>query len=103
MAQFFEKIQAENKGGNPVEFFSDHPNPDHRIERVDQEIDQLGGPPRVAKTDSKEFQEIKRYVLSRPAPPGKGSTPRLQGDPGSGDRGQSTTTGLRILAASYGA
>jgi len=73
MAQFFEKIQAENKGGNPVEFFSDHPNPDHRIERVDQEIDQLGGPPRVAKTDSKEFQEIKRYVLSRPAPPGKGS------------------------------
>jgi hypothetical protein len=103
MAQFFEKIQAESKGKNPVEFFSDHPNPDHRLERVDQEIDQLGGSPRGAKTDSREFQDIKRYVLSRPAPPGKGSAQRLQGDTGSGNRTGSSTTGLRILAASYGA
>jgi hypothetical protein len=103
MAQFFEKLQAVDKGGHPVEFFSDHPNPDHRIERVDQEIDQLGGSPRGSKTDSREFQEVKRYVLSRPAPPVKGSTPRLQADAGSGDRGRSSPTGLRILAASYGA
>jgi hypothetical protein len=103
MAQFFEKLQAADKGGQPVEFFSDHPNPDHRLERVDQEIEQLGGSPRGTKTDSREFQDIKRYVLSRPAPPVKGSAPRLQADAGSGDRGQSSTTGLRILSASYGA
>ena len=42
MAQFFEKIQAEDGSGRQVEFFSNHPNPDNRIERVDQEIDQLG-------------------------------------------------------------
>jgi hypothetical protein len=103
MAQFFEKLQAADKGGRPVEFFSNHPNPDHRIESVDQEVDKLGGPPRGSKTDSREFQKIKRYVLSLSAPPVKGSTPRLQADTGSGDRGQSSTTGLRILAASYGA
>ena len=69
MAQFFEKIQAESKGKNAPEFFSNHPNPDHRIERVDEEVDKLGGPPRNYKTDSPEFREIKRYVLSLPPPP----------------------------------
>jgi len=69
MAQFFEKIQAESKGKNPAEFFSNHPNPDHRIERVDEEVDKLGGPPRNYNTDSPEFREIKRYVLSLPPPP----------------------------------
>jgi beta-barrel assembly-enhancing protease len=83
MAQFFEKLMAQSKGKNPVEFFSDHPNPDNRLERVDQEIDNLGGSPRGAKTDSQEFRDIKRYVLSRPAPPGKGSAQSLQGDTGS--------------------
>jgi len=69
MAQFFEKIQAESKGKNPPEFFSNHPSPDHRIDRVDQEIEKLGGPPRNYKTDSPEFRDIKRYVLSLPPPP----------------------------------
>ena len=87
MAQFFEKIQAEDKGGSPPEFFSSHPNPENRTGRVDQEIDKLGGPPRGAKTDSREFQDIKRYVLSRPAPPGK---QHLQADTGS-DRRRSGT------------
>src|SRR5256886_9644117 len=32
MAQFFEKLEAESKGKNPPEFFSDHPNPEHRVE-----------------------------------------------------------------------
>src|SRR5690242_14893729 len=41
MAQFFEKLEAETKGKNPPEFFSDHPNPEHRVERVDEEIDRL--------------------------------------------------------------
>src|SRR5438132_10720669 len=33
MAQFFEKLETESKGKNPPEFFSDHPSPDHRVER----------------------------------------------------------------------
>src|SRR3972149_1954070 len=36
MAQFFEKIQAQDQGGQPVEFFSNHPNPGNRIQRVTQ-------------------------------------------------------------------
>ncbi len=34
MAQFFEKLEAETKGKNPPEFLSDHPNPEHRVERA---------------------------------------------------------------------
>ena len=66
MAQFFEKLEAESKGKNPAEFFSDHPNPDHRVERVDQEIDRLGGTPPNAKRDSQEFEAAKREVMNLP-------------------------------------
>ncbi|MBP1622541.1 MAG: yfgC 3 [Acidobacteria bacterium] len=103
MGQFFQKIQAEDGSGRPVEFFSNHPNPDNRMERVDQEISLLGGSPRDSTTDSREFQEIKRYVLSLPAPREKGSTQSLTGNTGSGDRGRRNTVGLRILSARYGA
>jgi len=67
MAQFFEKIQSKGRGG--ADWFSSHPSPEHRIERVDEEIDKLGGPPRGYKTDSPEFRDIKRYVQSLPPPP----------------------------------
>jgi Zn-dependent protease with chaperone function len=97
MGQFFEKIQAEEGSGRQVEFFSNHPNPDNRIERVDQEVDQLGAAKRGAKTDSREFQNIKRYVQSLPAP--KGGTQNLAGNTGS-DRG--SRYGLQIQSASYG-
>jgi beta-barrel assembly-enhancing protease len=66
LTQFFEKIEAETKGKNPPEFFSDHPNPEHRVERVDEEIDKLGGVPPNAKRDSTEFEAIKREVLALP-------------------------------------
>ncbi len=66
LAQFFEKLETEIKGKNPPEFFSDHPNPEHRLERVDQEVDKLGGAPRNAKRDSAEFEAIKREVLALP-------------------------------------
>lgn len=66
MAQFFEKLEAETKGKNPPEFFSDHPNPEHRVERVDEEIDKLGGVPSNPKRDSQEFEAIKREVLALP-------------------------------------
>jgi Zn-dependent protease with chaperone function len=66
MAQFFEKLEAETKGKNPPEFFSDHPSPEHRVERVDEEIDKLGGVPSNAKRDSADFEAIKREVLALP-------------------------------------
>ena len=76
MAQFFEKLEAMNKS-RPVEFFSDHPSPEHRYDRVQEEVEKLGGPPPHYKSDSPEFQEIKRYVRSLPPPPKKraNSTP----------------------------
>lgn len=66
MAQFFEKLEAETKGKNPPEFFSDHPSPEHRVDRVDEEIDKLGGPPPNARRDSSEFEAVKREVLALP-------------------------------------
>lgn len=66
MAQFFEKLEAESKGKNPPEFFSDHPSPEHRVERVDEEIDKLGGVPPNPRRDSPEFEAIKREVLALP-------------------------------------
>jgi beta-barrel assembly-enhancing protease len=66
MAQFFEKLQAETAGKNPPQFLSDHPSPDHRVERVDEEIEKLGGPPANAKRDSSDFEAIKREVLALP-------------------------------------
>ena len=78
MAQFFEKLEAETKGKNPPEFFSDHPNPEHRVERVDEEVEKLGGVPPNYKRDSTEFEAIKREVLGlpvvkKPAPGAPGS------------------------------
>jgi predicted Zn-dependent protease len=101
MAQFFEKIQAESKGGQ-LEFFSDHPNPDHRIERVDEEIRNLGGARPGSKTDSPEFQQIKRSLLGRPAPAGKGTGKQLSANT-SNTQVRSGSDGLQILTASYGA
>src|SRR6266404_4438309 len=79
MAQFFEKLEAETKGKNPPQFLSDHPNPGNRIERVDEEIDKLGGVPPNAKRDSPEFEAIKREVMSLPVvktpPASVGSAP----------------------------
>ncbi len=69
MAAFFENLNAPAAGGTaPPEFFSDHPNPDHRIERVDTEIQKLGGAPEGAEKDSPEFEAIKREVMALPAP-----------------------------------
>jgi hypothetical protein len=66
LAQFFEKLEAETKGKTPPEFFSNHPSPEHRVERVDEEIDKLGGTPANGKRDSVDFEAIKREVLALP-------------------------------------
>lgn len=72
LAQFFEKLQAEGShSGSIAQFFSDHPSPDNRIGRVDEEIERLGGVPANARRDAAEFQAIKREVLALPVPPKK--------------------------------
>jgi beta-barrel assembly-enhancing protease len=86
LAQFFEKLEAESKGQDPPEFFSDHPNPEHRVERVQEEINKLGGMPAKTKKDSAEFEAVKREVMALPVvrrvPPGTGgSGPRPMGPP----------------------
>src|SRR5579885_1916366 len=72
LAQFFEKLEAGSKGKNPPEFFSDHPSPEHRVERVQEEIEKLGGVAANAKKDSPQFEAIKRELLALPAPPQAG-------------------------------
>jgi Zn-dependent protease with chaperone function len=72
MAQFFETLESESKGKPRPEFFSDHPIPAHRIDHVTDEIEKMGGQPETYKTDSAEFREIRRYVLSLPPAPVKG-------------------------------
>ncbi|MBI3405645.1 MAG: M48 family metalloprotease [Acidobacteria bacterium] len=97
MAQFFEKLNAESKGGRPPEFLSDHPNPVNRYEKTLAEVKRLGGPPQGYKSDSPEFKDIKRYVLSLPAPPkqvkGGAATPQAGsgGSAASGVAGPSDT------------
>jgi hypothetical protein len=72
MAQFFENAQNDTKKkGRVAALFADHPIPERRIERVDEEIDKMGGPLKDSKTDSPEFREIRRYILSLPIAPEK--------------------------------
>ena len=72
MAQFFQKIEDEQKGGGGVEFFSNHPSPDNRIERVNQEVNALGGVRRGSTTNSRDFDNTKRYAESLAGPPSNG-------------------------------
>ena len=67
MAQFFEIIQKKYPQ-RTIEFFSDHPNPENRIAKVDALIPQLG-PAKQGRTDSPEFELAKKETLALPAPP----------------------------------
>jgi Zn-dependent protease with chaperone function len=70
MAQFFENAENDSKKkGRVAALFADHPVPERRIERVDEEIDKMGGPLKDSKTDSPEFREIRRYIVSLPIVP----------------------------------
>lgn len=102
MSQFFEIINAQAKGGRPPEFFSSHPNPDNRAERVNREIALLGGMPANARSDSAEFREIKRYVQSLPPPPKKAATGKTGGTgTGAGGRVPDPSASLRGFENSY--
>jgi Peptidase family M48 len=65
MAQFFQIIEKKYPT-QTIQFFSDHPIPGNRIQAVDAEIPKLG-PPIQGKTDSPEFESIKKRLLSMPA------------------------------------
>ncbi len=78
-AQFFEKLET---GGRGTDFFSSHPNPDNRIENINEEIRKLGTNPRGKYvSDSDEFHQIKQYVKSMPPPPEAGSTSGPSSEP----------------------
>jgi predicted Zn-dependent protease len=92
LGQFFEIIQGRSRGGNSSAFFSNHPNPENRAGRVNQEVQRLGGWSRNLSNDSPEFQDIKRYLQGQsfqgtPAG-GDRDRPRLERAPGSGDGGR---------------
>src|SRR5262245_3794364 len=68
MAEFFEKLAKEHKGTKTEEFFSNHPIPENRVAKVSAEIKRLGPLPPNPRTDSGDFQEVKRIMLSLPEP-----------------------------------
>src|SRR5215468_2710951 len=68
MAEFFEKLAKEHKGTRTEEFFSNHPIPENRVLKVNNEIKKLGPVPPTPRTDSPDFQEVKRIMLSLPEP-----------------------------------
>jgi len=74
MPQFFQIIERKYPQ-RTLQFFSDHPNPENRIKDVDAEIGKLG-PPRSAKTDSPEFEAIKRRLAGMAPPPKAQGTPK---------------------------
>jgi Zn-dependent protease with chaperone function len=67
MAQFFDII-GKKYPQRTVQFFSDHPNPENRVKRVNKVIAQLG-PAKQTRSDSPEFQVTKKRLLGLPAPP----------------------------------
>ena len=100
MAAFFEKL---NGSAAPPEFFSDHPNPDHRIERVDEEIQKMGGVPESAQRDSPQFQTIKKQVAALPvvAKPKSAATDAATPSGGAGASGNFPKAGsVRVSAPS---
>src|SRR5688572_810944 len=69
MAQFFEKLAKEHKGSKTEQFFSNHPIPENRVKKVNDEIKKIGAVPTNPRTDSPDFQSVKRTLLAMPEPP----------------------------------
>jgi hypothetical protein len=66
MAEFFEKLETGERG---TDFFSSHPNPENRREKINVEIGRLGARSGRTVNDSSEFRQIKALVKSLPAAP----------------------------------
>jgi len=65
-AVFSRNSRQKTKGKNPPEFFfSDHPNPEHRVERASMKKLRSSGAFRQTTSEtSAEFEAIKREVLA---------------------------------------
>src|SRR5260370_8196726 len=61
-------MEAESKGKQRAQFFSDDPSPGNRTERVDEEVEKRGGPEPNYQSDSDDFHSIKIYVMKLPRP-----------------------------------
>ncbi len=64
MSEFFEKLGEEGGGG--VEFFSSHPNPENRIDNVQDEIAKLGNPPARYRDNFSDFGRVKDRLADVP-------------------------------------
>ena len=86
MAEFFGIIEKKYPQ-RTIQFFSDHPVPENRIKDVNAEIPQFGPPlPGGGKTDSPEFQAVKKRLLAMPPPPQpKPAQPQQGGNPSLAD------------------
>jgi len=67
MAQFFDKLAKEHKGTKTEQFFSNHPIPENRVTKVNDEIKKLGGLPPSPRTDTADFQEARKIMLGCPS------------------------------------
>ena len=68
MAEFFDKLAKERKGSGIEQFFSNHPIPENRIAKVNEEIRKIGPELTSPKADTPEFQRAKSALLRLPAP-----------------------------------
>ncbi len=74
-ARFFEKLQAETGDRGKLEqFFSSHPNPGNRTERIEEEIPHM--PQREYTADSGQLERIKAILRGSQPPPEPDSQPK---------------------------
>ena len=76
MVQFFEVI-AKKYPQRTLQFFSDHPNPENRIQDVDAEISKLGLP-HEARTDAPEFEAARQHLATIDPPPRQRGVPKIE-------------------------
>ena len=69
MAQFFDKLAKDHKGSKSEQFFSNHPIPENRVKKVNDEIKRIGPLPPNPRTDTAAFQRVKKTLLAMPEPP----------------------------------
>lgn len=78
MAEFFEILQERSKT-RTIEFFSSHPNPENRVQRIEEEIARLQ-PLQNPRRDSEDFHVIQQYLQGLPPPPKAGQRKRSAQD-----------------------
>ncbi|MFQ5723080.1 MAG: M48 family metalloprotease [Terriglobia bacterium] len=70
LISFFDTLQQRHPQRS-IEFFSSHPNPENRQERIREEIEKLG-PLENPRRDSEDFHAIQEIVRQLPPPPKRG-------------------------------